>query len=110
MPTTPRNRYKNTPDPADPAQARLTQLAIEKIELENSKLRQEIKESEARTAAISNPPARLKELAIEKAELENEKAALETKKADLESQKAELETAKALMEAWATLNRDSDSD
>lgn len=36
-------------------QARLDQLAIEKAELENAKLRQEIKESEARTAAVTIP-------------------------------------------------------
>ena len=36
-------------------QTRLAELAIEKAELENQKLRQEIKESKARTAAIQNP-------------------------------------------------------
>lgn len=42
-------------NPSSSLQSRLDQLAIEKAELENAKLRQEIKESEARTAAISNP-------------------------------------------------------
>lgn len=37
-------------------QTRLAELAIEKAELEDQKLRQEIRESEARTAAIQNPP------------------------------------------------------
>lgn len=114
MPTKTRNQSKNTPAPTDPAQDRHTQLAVEKTELENAKLRQEIKESEARTAAILNPPARLTQLAIQKAELENEKAELENKKAELESQILELKAAQAYLEAWGTtmdiIDRDSDSD
>lgn len=45
---------------------RLAELAIEKAELENEKLQQEIKESEAQTVAIQNPPSTQSTLGIDK--------------------------------------------